>query len=86
MLGQVPAATDSPTGDWVGMALRVSSLVYNPAPCARSQLPASILDLAQPQWKGKIAIAPTDSDFPPLVGAVIATYGRRPRRAPGSPA
>ena len=25
--------------------------------------------------RGKIAIAPTDSDFPPLVGAIIATYG-----------
>ena len=34
-----------------------------------------MLDLAQPQWKGKVAIAPTDSDFVPLVGAVIATHG-----------
>ena len=46
----------------------------------RSQLPASLLDFAQPQWKGKIAIAPTDSDFPPLVGAVIATHGEAAAR------
>ena len=74
-LSQVPAAYDSPTGNWVGMSVRVSALAYDPALVPASQLPASILDLAQPQWKGKVAIAPTDSDFVPLVGAVIATYG-----------
>ena len=62
------------------MALRVSSLVYNPSRLPRSQLPASLLDLAQPQWKGKIAIAPTDTDFPPLVGAVIAKHGEAAAR------
>lgn len=75
ILEQVPTRYESPTGEWVGITLRVSSLVYNPAVIARSELPTSILDLAKPQWKGKVAIAPTDSDFPPVVGAVIATYG-----------
>jgi len=42
-----------------------------------AQLPTSILDLAKPQWKGKVAIAPTDSDFVPLVGGVIASYGQQ---------
>jgi iron(III) transport system substrate-binding protein len=80
ILSQAPNGDDSPEGNWVGMALRVSSLVYDPARVPRSQLPASILDLAQPQWKGKIAIAPTDSDFPPLVGAVIAKHGEAAAR------
>jgi iron(III) transport system substrate-binding protein len=80
ILRQVPNGDDSPEGNWVGMALRVSSLVYDPARVPRSQLPASILDVAQPQWKGRIAIAPTDSDFPPLVGAVIATHGEAAAR------
>jgi iron(III) transport system substrate-binding protein len=74
-LGQIPAAYSSPTGRWVGVALRVSSLVYDPARIGRSELPQSILELAEPRWRGKVAIAPTDSDFPPLVGAVIARYG-----------
>jgi iron(III) transport system substrate-binding protein len=76
ILDQVPAADRSPNGTWVGVALRVSSLVYNPSRISRSQLPTSILDLAAPQWKGKVAIAPLDSDFPPVVGAVIATHGK----------
>ena len=75
ILGQVPVAYSSPAGRWVGTALRVSTLVYDPARIARSELPKSILELAQPRWRGKVAIAPTDSDFPPLVGAVIARYG-----------
>jgi iron(III) transport system substrate-binding protein len=75
ILGQGSAGDNSPMGNWAGMALRVSSLVYAPSRVPRSQLPASLLDLAQPAWKGKVAIAPTDSDFPPLVGAVIAKHG-----------
>ncbi len=77
---QGSAVANSPTGKWAGMALRVSSLVYAPTRVSRSQLPPSLLDLAQPAWKGKVAIAPTDSDFPPLVGAVIAKHGEAATR------
>jgi iron(III) transport system substrate-binding protein len=57
------------------VALRVGSLVYNPSLLPRSQLPRSILDLADPRWKGKLAVAPLDADFAPVVGAVLATRG-----------
>jgi iron(III) transport system substrate-binding protein len=73
---QVPPREQSPAGEWVGIALRVSSLAYDPARVSPSQLPRSVLELGQPAWKGKIAVAPTDSDFPPVVGAIIATYGK----------
>lgn len=72
---EVPSEHRSPTGTWVGLALRVSALAYDPSLVAASQLPKRLLDLTSPQWKGKVAIAPTDSDFVPLVGAVIATEG-----------
>jgi iron(III) transport system substrate-binding protein len=77
IVSQIPAQYNSPTGNWVGISVRVSALAYNPKLVSASQLPASILDLAKPQWKGKVAIAPTDSDFVPLVGAVIASYGQQ---------
>jgi iron(III) transport system substrate-binding protein len=76
VLRQVPPGESSPDGSWVGVALRVGSLVCNPSLLPRAQLPTSILDLAAARWKGKAAIAPLDSDFPPVVGAVIATRGR----------
>jgi iron(III) transport system substrate-binding protein len=63
-------------GNWTGIALRISALAYNPSLLAKSQLPASILQLAQPRWREKVAIAPTDADFVPLAGAVLATYGK----------
>jgi iron(III) transport system substrate-binding protein len=75
--GQIPAQYNSPTGNWVAISLRVSCLAYDPTLVKPVQLPASILDLAKPQWKGKVAFSPTDSDFVPLVGAVIATYGQQ---------
>jgi iron(III) transport system substrate-binding protein len=83
LLAKLPAATlqqvprnDAPSGGaWAPVARRVSGLAYSPKLIARSSLPPSVLDLAQPAWKGKIAIAPTDSDFPPVVGAVLAEYG-----------
>jgi iron(III) transport system substrate-binding protein len=77
ILDQVPAADRAANRTWVGVALRVSCLVYDPQLISRSQLPASILDLATPKWKGKVAVAPLDSDFPPVVGAVLATH-RKP--------
>ncbi len=74
-LASVPAQDSGPAGDWVGVLSRENVLVYNTAMVQDSALPASMLDLAKPEWKGKIAIAPTDADFLPLVGAIVAPEG-----------
>lgn len=77
ILDQISARDQSPAGEWVGVALRVSGLAYDPARVSASELPRSVLALGQPQWKGRIAVAPTDSDFPPVVAAITATYGKK---------
>jgi iron(III) transport system substrate-binding protein len=69
-LAEVPARYSSPTGHWVGVAARETVLVYNPKLIASDELPASILDLAKPEWKGKLAIAPSEPDFVPIVSAI----------------
>lgn len=74
-LAAVPARFNSPQGEWVGVLAREDVLAYNPALIQANQLPASLLDLANPVWKGKIAIAPSDADFLPLVSAVLALKG-----------
>ena len=76
-LAQVPSRYESASGEWAGMALRISALAYDPSLIPAARLPKSLLELAEPGWKGKVALAPTDSDFVPLVGAVIATYGKQ---------
>ena len=75
-LAQIPARYNSPNGDWVGVLARENVLAYNPAMVKASDLPASLMDLAKPSFKGKIAIAPTDGDFLPLVSAVAASKGK----------
>ncbi len=70
-LAQVPARYSAADGSWVGVLARENVLAFNPSMIKESQLPASLLDLAKPEWKGKIAIAPSDADFLPLVDAVV---------------
>jgi iron(III) transport system substrate-binding protein len=54
---------------------RENVLAYNTAKVQPAQLPQSIFDLAKPEWKGKVGIAPSDGDFLPLVSAVLALKG-----------
>ncbi|MGH7211999.1 MAG: extracellular solute-binding protein, partial [Acetobacteraceae bacterium] len=75
-LALVPAKYSAADGDWVGVLARENVLAFNPSKITGDQLPASLLDLAKPEWKGKIAIAPTDADFLPLIDAVVALKGR----------
>lgn len=72
----VPAVDSSSDGTWVGVSARVAAMVYNPSDLSASQLPTSILQLAEPQWKGKIEIAPSETDFWPVVASVYRTYGQ----------
>ncbi len=75
-LQAVPAKYNATTGDWLGVLARENVLAYDPALIQPSALPASLLDLAKPEWQGKVAIAPSDADFLPLVSAVIKQYGQ----------
>ena len=74
-LGAVPAKYSSPRGDWVGVLARENVLAYNTSMVKADTLPASLLDLAKPEWKGRIGIAPSDADFLPVVSAVLALKG-----------
>jgi iron(III) transport system substrate-binding protein len=75
-LEQVPPRYDSPTGHWVGVAARETVLIYDPKLVSAPELPTSILDLAKPEWKGKLAIAPSEPDFVPIVSAIDKLDGR----------
>jgi iron(III) transport system substrate-binding protein len=74
-LAQVPARYAAVNGDWIGFAARSTVLAYNSKQLTAAQLPASIMDLAQPQWKGKVGIAAAGADFEAIVSAVLAVKG-----------
>ena len=75
-VAQVPAKYSSPQGDWVGVSARVSVLVYNTSQLQAAQLPTSVLGLADPRWKGKLALAPTETDFQPVVTSIALSRGQ----------
>ena len=76
-LKQIPAQYSAADGNWLGILARENVLAYNPAKVSVGALPASLLDLAKPEWKGKVGIAPSDADFLPLVSAVIKQDGKQ---------
>jgi iron(III) transport system substrate-binding protein len=75
-LAEVPTRYSSRSGHWVGVAARETVMIYNPKLIAADELPASILDLAKPEWQDKLAIAPSEPDFVPIVSAVEKLDGR----------
>jgi len=75
-LAHTPSRFNSPAGDWVGVSARVSVLIYNPGLISESQLPTHILELADPKYNGKLAFAPSETDFQPIVTSVERAYGK----------
>jgi iron(III) transport system substrate-binding protein len=74
-LSQVPAADSSPKGDWVAVSARTAVLAVNTSLPA-AQRPTSVYDLTGPAWKGKLGLAPSETDFSPVVTEVIKDKGR----------
>jgi iron(III) transport system substrate-binding protein len=74
-MAQVPAAYVSSKKDWIGFAARSTVLAYNSGSVPKDQLPASIMDMADPAWKGQVGIAPSGADFQAIVSAVVAVEG-----------
>jgi iron(III) transport system substrate-binding protein len=74
-LASTASKYNSPQGDWAGVSARVSVLIYNPSLISESQLPTSVLQLANPKYKGKLAFAAGETDFQPIVTSVARTYG-----------
>jgi iron(III) transport system substrate-binding protein len=74
-LAAIPRSDRSAQGSWVGVSGRISVLVYNTKQISPAELPSSILDLDKPQWKGKLGVAPSETDFQPLITAITRLDG-----------
>jgi iron(III) transport system substrate-binding protein len=75
-LARIPAGDNAADGNWLGVLARENVLDFNPSMIGAVDLPDSLLDLAKPEWAGKVGIAPSDADFLPLVSAVADAKGR----------
>jgi iron(III) transport system substrate-binding protein len=77
----VPAQYEAKSGEWMGFTARSTVLVYNKDKVAEADLPKSLLDLADPKWKGKVSFSPTGADFQAIVSAVLQLKGEKATKA-----
>ncbi len=74
-IDQVPAEFRPSTNKWTGIAARSTVLVYDKAKLTEAQLPKSMVDLANAEWKGKWAASPSGADFQAIVAALLELKG-----------
>jgi len=74
-LAQVPQEYQPSSGKWVGVAARSTVFAYNKDKLKEDQLPKSLLDLADPGWKGRWAASPSGADFQAIVSALLQIKG-----------
>lgn len=74
-LAQVPQEYQPSSGKWVGVAARSTVFAYNKDKLKEDQLPKSLLDLADPSWKGRWAASPSGADFQAIVSALLQFKG-----------
>ena len=73
LLKRVASNYRSPSKDWIAITGRARVLAY--ASDRVTDLPSSIDDLVDPRWKGRLAIAPTNSSFQAFITAMIQARG-----------
>lgn len=74
-IAQVAAPFRTAQGHWVGIAARSTVFVYNKDRMKESELPKSLLELAEPQWIGRWSASPAGADFQAIVGALLELKG-----------
>ncbi|MFQ5555754.1 MAG: iron ABC transporter substrate-binding protein [Acidimicrobiia bacterium] len=75
VLSLVPPQFRSGEGLWTGMSGRVRVLVYNRDLVDPADLPASVFDLTEAQYRGLVAVAPPNGSFQDFVTAMRELHG-----------
>lgn len=75
ILSLVPDRFVDGNGHWVGITARSRVLVYNTDLVPESELPASVWELTEPEWRGRLGVAPTNGSFVAFVTGMILAEG-----------
>ncbi|MEQ1874552.1 MAG: extracellular solute-binding protein [Ilumatobacteraceae bacterium] len=75
VLELVPTEVRDDEERWVGLTGRQRVLVYNSDLLDAESLPSSVFDLTDPEWKGRIGVAPGNGSFQDFVTAMRITEG-----------
>ena len=80
-LAQVPQSFRPEHGRWIGIAARTTVFAYNKTKLTQDKLPGSMMDLAEPGWKGRWGASPAGADFQAIVSAMLELKGEAATRA-----
>lgn len=80
MLGKVPEAYRDRDGRWIATSGRQRVLVVSTGNVSEDELPASILDLTDERYRGRVAWAPTNGSFQLHVTAMRHELGEEATR------
>ena len=75
ILGLVPKPYQDADGRWVGVTARSRVMVYNPDLVTEDELPQSVSELVEPEWSGRLGIAPGNASFIAFVSAMELADG-----------
>jgi iron(III) transport system substrate-binding protein len=71
----IPAEYRSTKGDWTGVTGRARVIAFDSEAVDAADVPDSVFDLTDPQYKGEVAIAPTNASFQSFVTAMRVSEG-----------
>jgi iron(III) transport system substrate-binding protein len=74
-LALVPEQFRPASGAWTGIAARSTVFAFDKNKLSADQLPKSLLDLADPSWKGRWGASPSGADFQAIVSALLEMKG-----------
>ncbi|MDA1280015.1 MAG: iron ABC transporter substrate-binding protein [Chloroflexi bacterium] len=80
VLESVPDWARDPEGRWVGTSGRARVVVYNTDMLNEADLPDSIEDFANPEWKGRIGWPPTNGSLHAMITAMRREWGENRTR------
>jgi iron(III) transport system substrate-binding protein len=81
VLAKVDARFESSSGTWVGLSGRQRTFVYDSSRISADELPESVFDLVEPEWRGRFAVAPPNGSFQDFVSAMRLQVGDDATRA-----
>jgi iron(III) transport system substrate-binding protein len=76
----VPSEYTSTDGSWVGLTGRARVIAYDSQTYAADQIPGDVFELTQPEWKGKVAIVPSNASFQAFLTALRVEEGEERAR------
>jgi iron(III) transport system substrate-binding protein len=72
---EVPKRYRDSTNRWVGTSARARVVAYDSRELKPADLPDSILDFTDPEWRGRIGFPPTNASFQAFVSAMRLEIG-----------